>query len=71
MIRKTILITSIAILVAAISVATTMTMVQADPTGDTVAITVPQATQVGITLIVADPPEYDGLINNDVTFQYL
>jgi len=35
MIKKTIMITSIAILVAAISVATTMTMVQADPDGDT------------------------------------
>ena len=35
MIRKTISITSIAILVAAISVATTMTMIQADPDGDT------------------------------------
>ena len=35
MIRKTISITSIAILVAAISVATTMTMIQADSDGDT------------------------------------
>jgi len=60
MIRKTISITSLAILVAAISVATTMTMVQADPTGDFVDISVPLA--VDGTIIqeeVVAAPEYD------------
>ena len=68
MIKKTMTITSLAILVAAISVATTMTMVQADPTGDIVVITVPQATQVGPTLPVDDPIEYQGEINGDASF---
>ena len=48
MIKKTIMITSIAILVAAISVATTMTMVQADPDGDTKAT-------FGLVIGVANP----------------
>jgi len=68
MIKKTMTITSLAILVAAISVAATMTLVQADPTDDDVVITVPQATQDGATLPVADPPEYGGEINGDASF---
>jgi len=68
MIKKTMTITSLAILVAAISVATTMTFVQADPTGDIVVITVPQATQVGPTLPVDDTVEYEGEINGDASF---
>jgi hypothetical protein len=43
MIKKTMTITSLAILVATISVATTMTMVQANVTGDEVDISVPTA----------------------------
>ncbi len=62
MIRKTILITSIAILVAAISVATTMTMVQADVDGDTVTFTVsPDATPSPDPQVVTNPGiEYTG-----------
>ena len=43
MIKKTMTITSIAILIAAVSVATTMTMVQANIDGDEVDITIPAA----------------------------
>ena len=66
MIKKTISITSLAILVAAISVAATMTMVQADTTNDTVIITVPQAIQVGPTLPVGGGVEYTGTIGTAV-----
>jgi len=57
MIRKTMTITSIAILIAAVSVATTMTLVQADPTGDLVDINVPTAVlgaDTGITVFGGD-----------------
>jgi len=66
MIKKTMTITSLAILVAAISVATTMTMVQADPTGDDVVITVTPATQVGVTLPVAVGAEYTGDLDGNI-----
>ena len=62
MIRKTITITSLAILVAAISVATTMTMVQADVDGDTVIFTVsPNAAPSPDAIVVINPGiEYFG-----------
>ena len=64
MIKKTMTITSLAILVAAISVATTMTFVQADVTGDTVDIRVsPNATpDSNLTAIVNGYAEYEGII---------
>jgi len=55
-----------AILVAAITVATTMTMVQANPTGDVVVITVTPATQVGVTLPVAVGAEYTGDLDGNI-----
>ena len=65
MIKKTIMITSIAVLIAVISVATTMTMIQANPIGDDIIISiegVPAEPQFdGAT--VEDgygPPEYQG-----------
>ncbi len=51
-------ITSLAILVAAISVVTTMTIVQADTTGDTVNIDIPQATLPNTDVVVNGAPEY-------------
>ena len=58
-------ITSLAILFAAISVATTMTMVQADITGNLVTITItsPAATPIDVTEAVADAIEYDGILD--------
>jgi len=58
MIKKTMTITSLAILVAAISVVTTMTIVQADTTGDTVNIDIPQATLLNTDVVVNGAPEY-------------
>ena len=58
MIKKTMTITSLAILVAAISVVTTMTIVQADTTGDTVNIDIPQATIPNTDVVVNGAPEY-------------
>jgi len=62
MIKKTMTITSLAILVAAISVATTMTMVQADPIGDMVDISVSGATPPAVVQepVVTPGPEYFG-----------
>jgi len=58
MIKKTMTITSLAILVAAISVVTTMTIVQADTTGDFVDINIPQATLTDLNVEVNGAPEY-------------
>jgi len=62
MIKKTTTITSLAILVAAISVATTITMVQAEIDGNDVTITItsPAATPPDVTVAVAGAIEYDG-----------
>ena len=49
MIMKTMTITSIAILIAAVSVATTITMVQADPDSDLIALFGPLAGTIGVT----------------------
>jgi len=62
MIKKTMTITSLAILVAAISVVTTITMVQADTTGDTVNIDIPQATLKNTNVVVNGVPEYASTI---------
>ena len=67
MTNKTIMITSIAILIAAISVATTMTLVQANPIGDdiTIAIEGVGADPQSVDATVQDmnfPPEYQGFI---------
>jgi len=64
MIKKQLTITSLAILIAAISVATTMTMVQADTTGDDVDINIPTATPTDeIDVVIGGgPPEYIGTI---------
>jgi len=62
MIKKTMTITSLAILVAAISVATTMTLVQADTTGDTVNIDIPQATLTNTNAVVGVGDEYSSTI---------
>jgi len=60
MIRKTMTITSIAILVAAISIATTMTMVQANPTGDLITISVSGGTPASVVDVeVVAAEEYD------------
>lgn len=58
MIKKTMTITSLAILVAAISVVTTMTIVQADPTGDDVDINIPTATLPDDNVVVGGGVEY-------------
>ena len=58
MIKKTMTITSLAILVAAISVLTTITIVQADPTGDDVDINIPTATITDDTVVVGGGVEY-------------
>ena len=58
MIKKTMTITSLAILVAAISVVTTMTIVQADPTGDFVDINIPTATLTDDNVVVGGGVEY-------------
>ena len=62
MIKKTMTITSLAILVAVISVAATMTMVQAVPIGDMVDISVTGATPTvgGPYLVVTPAAEYTG-----------
>jgi len=62
MIKKTMTITSLAILVAAISVVTTMTIVQADTTGDSVNIDIPQATLTNTDVVVNGVPEYASTI---------
>jgi hypothetical protein len=64
MIKKTMTITSLAIFFAVISVATTMTFVQADPTGDEVDIFVsPNATPASnLTALVGSGNEYTGTI---------
>jgi len=64
MIRKTISITSLAILVAAISVVTTMTMVQADSTGDFVDINVPTADTTDLNVQITGAVEYTSFIGN-------
>ncbi len=65
MIKKTMTITSLAILVAVISVAATMTMVQADSTGDPVNISIPTATPPSANGVPIDNAalEYDGEID--------
>jgi len=62
MIKKTMTITSLAILFAAISVATTMTMVQANPVDDLVDISVSGATPPAVVqvTVVTPGPEYIG-----------
>jgi len=74
MINKTIMITSIAVLIAVTSVATTMTMVQASPIGDVIEITIETAPDlpppvppfVSATVVVEDsslsPVEYEGFV---------
>ena len=58
-------ITSLAILFAAISVATTITMVQAEIDGNDVTITItsPAATPTDFTVAVADAIEYNGVLD--------
>jgi len=67
MTNKTIMITSIVILTAAISVATTMMMVQANPIGDEIRIHIDGVpAEPNFVFVIAqdmsEPPEYQGLI---------
>jgi len=71
MIKKTMTITSLAILFAAISVATTMTMVQADPTSDFVDINIPTATLTDLNVEVSGGVEYTStmpVVNAELLF---
>jgi len=67
MIKKTIMITSIAVLIAVTSVATTMTMVQANPTGDLIDIIIDGVgadPQQVLRVQVGPGPEYSGLMDD-------
>jgi hypothetical protein len=71
MIKKTMTITSLAILIAAISVATSMTMVKADPTNDLVDINIPTATLTDLNVAVGGGVEYTStmpVVDAELTF---
>jgi hypothetical protein len=70
--KTTFMMTSLAILFATISVATTLTLVHANLEGNDVNISVsPAATPANVIAAVGDPPEYSGTIGEDAVLEFL